>query len=1064
MIKKNFFCLLGLLFIASFLIHSIAIADITSGSVSHWKFDEGSGTTAAGNNSAQSSSASATTQTESSGGIPSTLGWYEIPNTKIDNVCACSHGYPLICNIGGTTSEGCSAITADWNSAAFDTTANRMLIWGGGHNGYAGNEVYSLNLDNLIMSMLTTPTANPVPEADPQPDGKPNSVHTYDALVYLPNVNRFWKFAGSLFQSGNLTFSTFALNLSNLTWEQKVNGTALFDGSRAYEFMTDYDPSTQKIFIRTGGLTGLFTYDFNSNVYTKLNAGDYSYVDAPNTGIIDVKNKMFVTVGPAGVHYYDISGNDPAYTQHIMTTTGWNTNTYGYPGLAYDSDQKKIVAWAGGDTVYVLNPSYSAGTGTWTPITYQGGPDAPIPAGTYKRFSYSPKSKVFVLYNKTNQNAYTLRLYNYGSSDTSSPTNPANLSASAVSSSQINLSWTTSSDNVGVTGYKIYRAGIQIGTSVTNSYSDSGLSPATTYSYTVSAYDAAGNNSGQSNSASATTETVQPPPTSSSKFPMIGGCTNVDYIDADCDGFGPGSPSGVDSNDSDASINTTATTLAKHGSISNYLSSRGYPNQSVYYIASNGTDSGVKNDPGRPYIKWSTVEALLQPGDVVMFRGGTYYGNATTTIGEYGIWTKKEGTAQNPIVIMNYPGEKAIINTTAAGLILGGGSLTDRGAAYVIVDGLVFANTRGVGGGEGFETSYSDYCTFRNIEQYGYKGSFWGSYGTQSLIIEGSNIHDNAGHGIYLGTTSDSCANFTIQNNLIHHNGGWGGGHGLKWNGRLNNATIQKNIIHSNGASGIDVDNGLTNSVIDSNYIFNNENQGIMIYNYPSEYTSLHPYSQTGNTISKNVIWVGNYAPAYCSDANTGGFYAIRFANDIRPAAWQAGHYYQMDPDSSYAPIVYPSVPNGYYYKLATAGTSGVSQPNWNTTPLGRTTDGTVQWITIPIPTFDNNRIINNYIVTYDGPTFYFDQDDYWDTTTISGNRIFKTGSSSSILKIAGSYFDWSQFQAKNPAYYTGNVYGDPRFKSASVNYCAAPGNFDFNILGDSDTTPPTAPQNVRVK
>jgi hypothetical protein len=89
--------------------------------------------------------------------------------------------------------------------------------------------------------------------------------------------------------------------------------------------------------------------------------------------------------------------------------------------------------------------------------------------------------------------------------DTAPPSVPANLSASAVSSSQINLSWTASTDDVAVTGYKIYRNGSQIGTGESTSYSDTNLSPSTAYAYTVSAYDAAGNNSAQSAAASATT-------------------------------------------------------------------------------------------------------------------------------------------------------------------------------------------------------------------------------------------------------------------------------------------------------------------------------------------------------------------------------------------------------------------------------------------------------------------------------------------------------------------------------------------------------------------------------
>jgi chitodextrinase len=92
-----------------------------------------------------------------------------------------------------------------------------------------------------------------------------------------------------------------------------------------------------------------------------------------------------------------------------------------------------------------------------------------------------------------------------GNSDTIRPSTPTGLSASAISSSQINLSWNASTDNVGVAGYTIYRGGTQVATSGSTTYSDTGLSPSTFYTFTVSAYDAAGNASPQSTNASATT-------------------------------------------------------------------------------------------------------------------------------------------------------------------------------------------------------------------------------------------------------------------------------------------------------------------------------------------------------------------------------------------------------------------------------------------------------------------------------------------------------------------------------------------------------------------------------
>jgi chitodextrinase len=88
--------------------------------------------------------------------------------------------------------------------------------------------------------------------------------------------------------------------------------------------------------------------------------------------------------------------------------------------------------------------------------------------------------------------------------DTVPPTIPAGLTGTAVGSTQASLSWSAATDNVGVTGYTIYRNGVVLttvgGSSLT--YSDTSVAPATTYSYTVDAFDAAGNHSAQSSPAS----------------------------------------------------------------------------------------------------------------------------------------------------------------------------------------------------------------------------------------------------------------------------------------------------------------------------------------------------------------------------------------------------------------------------------------------------------------------------------------------------------------------------------------------------------------------------------
>ncbi len=89
--------------------------------------------------------------------------------------------------------------------------------------------------------------------------------------------------------------------------------------------------------------------------------------------------------------------------------------------------------------------------------------------------------------------------------DTEPPSVPQNLTATAVSTSEIDLAWSPSTDNVGVAGYKIYRNGSYLTSTEDTSYSDTGLAMGTTYSYRVSAYDDAGNESAQSSPAEDTT-------------------------------------------------------------------------------------------------------------------------------------------------------------------------------------------------------------------------------------------------------------------------------------------------------------------------------------------------------------------------------------------------------------------------------------------------------------------------------------------------------------------------------------------------------------------------------
>jgi chitodextrinase len=92
----------------------------------------------------------------------------------------------------------------------------------------------------------------------------------------------------------------------------------------------------------------------------------------------------------------------------------------------------------------------------------------------------------------------------FGGADTQPPTQPGSLTFSNVTSNAATINWTSSSDNVGVTGYRVSRDGVLLGTVTSLSYADSGLSSSTSYTYAVVAVDAANNASSPTSGTVAT--------------------------------------------------------------------------------------------------------------------------------------------------------------------------------------------------------------------------------------------------------------------------------------------------------------------------------------------------------------------------------------------------------------------------------------------------------------------------------------------------------------------------------------------------------------------------------
>lgn len=131
-----------------------------------------------------------------------------------------------------------------------------------------------------------------------------------------------------------------------------------------------------------------------------------------------------------------------------------------------------------------------------------------------------------------NMNGYAVAILSFttnnGSSDTTPPTVPTNVTAGTATTTSIPITWTASTDNVGVTGYTLYNNGAAVGTTVSTGYTFTGLVCGTSYTLGVDAYDAANNHSSTA-SISASTATCPAPDTTPPSVPAnvrVTGTTN----------------------------------------------------------------------------------------------------------------------------------------------------------------------------------------------------------------------------------------------------------------------------------------------------------------------------------------------------------------------------------------------------------------------------------------------------------------------------------------------------------------------------------------------------------
>ena len=273
----------------------------------------------------------------------------------------------------------------------------------------------------------------------------------------------------------------------------------------------------------------------------------FAQVGAPPTGVFSDTGLTASTSYSYRVRATDAAGNFSAYSSVATATTQPPPDTQsptapGTPVPIVMSSSQIDLAWpAATDDVAVTGyfVERCAGTGCST-FTQVGSPAAASFSNTGLSGSTTYTYRVRATDAAGNLSAYSsvATETTQASSDTQAPTAPGTPVPIVTSSSQIDLTWPAATDNVAVSGYLVERCAgagcttfAQVGTPATTSFSDTGLTGSTSYSYRVGATDAAGNLSAYSVIATASTQAppdTQSPTAPGTPVPTVVSSTQID--------------------------------------------------------------------------------------------------------------------------------------------------------------------------------------------------------------------------------------------------------------------------------------------------------------------------------------------------------------------------------------------------------------------------------------------------------------------------------------------------------------------------------------------------------
>jgi hypothetical protein len=329
--------------------------------------------------------------------------WIEIGENTISDVDpandpSANPNYPDAAPWHGNS--GHAAVVSAWNGGAYAYGLGdygSLLIWGGGHADYYGNEVYAFDLGTLTWSRLTDPYEAPqFGEIDAYPDGRfpdgtPVVPHTGDMLEYHPGTHSFVTLQAEVNNFGGYTTSTpYLLSLQSFTW--RTGKTS--DEHLAGFGWSAYDAGRDLFWAGGGGTSPISTYDpktqnsdgtFGTWAHHAELAANIQCMGAYDP----LHDAVIVTNFRDDEIIYGIDAKSPSEPPVLLSYGGDAPELRASHGWEWSATRESLVYFAGAD-VYELKAAadWQNGTWTWTNITNPNGTIAPDYAdnGVFGRF------------------------------------------------------------------------------------------------------------------------------------------------------------------------------------------------------------------------------------------------------------------------------------------------------------------------------------------------------------------------------------------------------------------------------------------------------------------------------------------------------------------------------------------------------------------------------------------------------------------------------------------------------------------------------------------------------